>query len=328
MPSIRYSFIIPVKAINDYIREAVPKILAIARDDFEILIYPDEINTETWPKTRQIGTGRVGPAEKRTRALTEAQGDIFVFIDDDAYPRIDFLEQLHKDFMDTAVAAVGGPGITPPDDGFWQRVSGAVFLSQLSGGNPERYVPIGQKRFIDDWPSVNLSIRKEVFVAIGGFDCAYWPGEDTKLCFEITQKLQGKILYDPELVVYHHRREGLRRHLRQVGRYGIHRGFFVKKFPQTSRRVKYFVPSIWLLFVVVGAILAAVFPLFQPWYHLGWGIYALAMAKAVFDVRRYEKDWRILPHVVYYILFTHVSYGVRFLQGLLFTKELKSKLRT
>lgn len=324
---VHYSFIIPVKKINDYIRETVSKILEIERDDYEIIIYPDEINSESWLKTRQVATGWGGPAMKRSLALRDAQGEILIFIDDDAYPERNFLAVLEKDFQDDQVAAVGGPAITPPDDNFWQKVSGAVFLSSLSGGCPERYVSIGNKKFVDDWPSVNLSIRKEVFSQLGGFDCDYWPGEDTKLCLDIVAKIKKKILYDPDLIVYHHRRQGLIRHLKQVGGYGIHRGFFAKKYPKTSLKFKYFLPSVFLLFVIIGLVASFFSPLSFKIYLLGWLVYLLALIKAFVDIKKYEKNILIVLNSLYYIFLTHLVYGFRFLQGFVFTRELKSKYR-
>lgn len=325
---IKYSFIIPVKEINDYIREAVPEILKIKRDDFEIIIYPNKIDdNENWDKTKQIATGPGGPAMKRSLAMRDARGEILIFIDDDAYPREDFLDKLDKDFEDNNIIAVGGPAITPADDGFWQKVSGAVFLSSLSGGCPERYVPVGKKKFIDDWPSVNLSVRKIDFDTINGFDSSYWPGEDTKLCIDLLEKRQGKILYDPDLIVYHHRRAGLLRHLNQVGSYGIHRGFFAKKYPQTSFRLKYFIPPLFLLFVIVGGVLSIFYPIIFKLYLFGWIIYLLALIKVFVDINKYEKDVLVILSALYYIFFTHLVYGFKFLQGLIFMRELKSKLR-
>jgi len=324
---IKYSFIIPVKAINDYIHEAVPNVLKIDRDDYEIIIYPDETTSDIWPKTKQIRTGHCGPAEKRTRAIHDAAGEIIIFIDDDAYPEPDFLDRLDEDFRDQSITAVGGPAITPAHDSFWQKVSGAVFLSSLSGGSPERYVPIGGKRLVDDWPSVNLSMRKEAFAAIGGFDCEFWPGEDTKLCLDIVKKLKGKILYDPTLIVYHHRREGLWRHMKQVSGYGLHRGFFAKKYPATSLRWKYFVPSFFFLFVSIGTGAALFDRAFLFWYAALWGLYVVALTKSAADIYRYERKLSIVGHALYYIFFTHIAYGFSFLRGLLWTWKLKSKLR-
>jgi cellulose synthase/poly-beta-1,6-N-acetylglucosamine synthase-like glycosyltransferase len=327
---VKYSFIIPVKEINDYVRESVLKILEIPRDDYEIIIYPDFGNEsgESWPKTRQIGSDR-NPSTKRSMAMKDASGDFLVFIDDDAYPRKDILDSLDKDFGDEKIAAVGGPAMTPDSDSFLQKVSGAVYLSRLSGGFPERYAPIGKKRFISDWPTVNLTIRKKVFESVGGFNSNFWPGEDTKLCLDIIDKLDKKnmILYDPKVIVWHHRREGLARHLKQIAGYGLHRGYFAKKYPKTSFKFPYFVPTFFFLFAVFGLILGYCFPLLMKLYALGWIIYGMAMIKVIFDIKRFQKELPVAFYALVYIFLTHIVYGARFIQGFVFTRNLKSKLK-
>lgn len=326
---MKYSFIIPVKEINDYIRESVPKILEIERDDYEILIFPDQINEqESWPKTRQIPSGHVGPAQKRDKGAKLAQGEILVFIDDDAYPKKNFLDLLDNDFQDQTLCAVGGPAITPYNDTFWQKVSGAVFLTTLGGGCPDRYYPIGQKKFIDDWPSVNLSIRKDDFLKAGGFDCNFWPGEDTKLCLDLIQKTNKKILYNPDLIVYHHRREGLARHLKQVAGYGLHRGFFAKKYPETSLKVKYFIPADFVIFLIGTPILALfVWWPFLYFYYAGLALYFLALIWGFIQINSRQKNFLISLTAILYIIPTHIWYGIFFIKGLFFTKNLISKLR-
>ncbi len=325
---IKYSFIIPVKEINDYIRESIPKILEISRNDYEIIVYPDYVNSESWGKTFQIGSGPGGPAMKRSLASRDAKGEFLVFIDDDAYPEKDILDKLDDDFSDEKVAAVGGPAMTPESDTFLQKISGAVFLSSLSGGFPERYVPVGKKRFISDWPTVNLTVRKKIFQKIGGFDCSYWPGEDTKFCLDIIRKIpeKNKILYDPDVLVWHHRREGFLRHLKQIGGYGTHRGFFAKKYPETSFRINYFIPSAFLLFVVFGMVLSFFFPIILRIYIIGWIIYLLALTKVFIDIVHYQKNIKVAFCAIGYVFFTHLIYGLMFIKGFL-KKDLKSKLR-
>lgn len=324
---MRYSFIIPVKEINDYIRETISEILKIKRDDYEVIIYPDIASAETWSKTKQIATGHMGPAAKRSLATRDAKGEILVFIDDDSYPARNFLEKLDKDFESDEVICVGGPAITPENDSFKQKVSGAVFLSSVSGGFPERYIPLRGKRLVSDWPSVNLSVRCKSFDAAGGFNSDYWPGEDTKFCLDIINKLNGKILYDPELIVWHHRREGLFRHLKQIAGYGLHRGFFAKAYPETSFKFKYFIPSFFFLFVVLGFFASVFFPALRGLYAIGWFFYFLVLIKSFWDISRYEKNILIVLSSIYFIFFTHLVYGARFIQGFVFTKELRSKLR-
>lgn len=327
---IKYSFIIPIKEINDYVRESVPEILKIPRDDYEIIIYPDRgrETEEAWPKTRQIPSDS-GPSVKRNLAMKDARGDFLVFIDDDAYPQKNILDILDEDFKDEKIAAVGGPAITPPNDSFLQKVSGAVYLSSLSGGFPERYAPVGKKRKIVDWPTVNLSVRKEAFLRAGGFDTNFWPGEDTKFCLDMINKLDknNDIIYDPRAIVWHHRREGISRHLKQIASYGLHRGYFAKKFPKTSFQFKYFVPSAFLLFIIGGAIFSFFYPIILKLYIIGWIAYGFAMLKAFLDIVIRQKSILVALYSIIYIFLTHIVYGARFIQGFVFTKNLKSKLR-
>ena len=325
---IKYSFVIPVKEINDYIREAVPIILGIKRDDYEIIIYPDRgyETAESWPKTRQIPSDP-GPAAKRNLAIKDAVGDFLIFIDDDAYPEENFLDVLEKSFEDEKVLAVGGPALTPKSDSFWQRVSGAVFLSILSGGCPERYTSVKKNITIDDWPSVNFSIRKKIFEEIGGFTCNFWPGEDTKLCLDLIKKYPKGLIYNHSLIVYHHRRAGLFHHLSQVAKYGLHRGFFAKRYPETSFKLIYFMPSFLLLFIIFGALLSFYVRNFIWLYILGWVAYAVALGNAFYDIYKHEKNLLVIFHALYTIFLTHLVYGFSFIRGFVFTKNLVSRLR-
>jgi len=327
MSVVKFSILIPVKSINDYVRETVQHIQNLSTNNWEVFVLPNNEELSEWKDERikVVATGRVGPGAKRDFGADMAVGDILVFLDDDSYPEPNFLKTADNNFKNSDVAALGGPGITPVSDGFWEHVSGAVFLSKLSGGAPERYIPIGNKRYVDDWPSVNLMVRKSVFLAIGGFDTEFWPGEDTKLCLNITKSGLGKILYDPDLVVWHHRRRGLKAHLNQVGAYGLHRGYFAKSYAETSRRFGYFVPSlfvIWMTFLVITALVDSQL----KWIFVaGMFVYILCMIKACFDIAKYETKLIALASLTY-IFFTHIWYGVNFIRGL-FTSKLVSRLR-
>ncbi|MCK4781662.1 glycosyltransferase [Candidatus Parcubacteria bacterium] len=320
----RVSIIIPVKQINDYIRESVSHILNLDYENFEILIFPDVGSKENFPKTKIIPTGEIGPAEKRDLALKYADGEILAFLDDDAYPRQDWLKNAVEHFENLNIAAVGGPAVTPDSDSFGQKVSGAVFLSRLSGGNPERYWPTGEAREVDDWPSVNLLVRKSDFSAVNGFDSTYWPGEDTKLCLDLIKNLNKKIIYDPEVFVWHHRRSGLIKHLKQIGNYGIHRGFFAKKYPENSFKLKYFIPSLFFIFVSMGWILLFLPFSFKLIYLNIWLFYILALLISIFSIYFKIKDLKVSLAVIPYIFLTHIYYGLKFIHGFVFTRNLKS----
>ena len=324
---IKFSIIIPVKTINDYVRETVPHIQTLTRTDWELIILPNEQDQNEWDDVRitVVASGRVGPATKRDIAAGFAKGDILVFLDDDSYPEPDLLDVANLYFKDQTVVALGGPAMTPHQDSFWQRVSGSVFLSKLSGGAPERYVPVGQVRPVDDWPSVNLMVRKQAFLDIGGFNSPYWPGEDTKLCLDLIKKTGNRILYIPQLMVWHHRRSGLAAHLKQVGGYGLHRGYFAKHYPETSRKPLYFAPSAFVLFALASSFVTDSWPGMAWFFLTGWIVYGLALLKVCFDMLKYESITVTLVGLVYTVA-THLWYGTRFIQGLL-TQNLVSRLR-
>ncbi len=324
---IKFTLIIPVKSINHYVRETVPHIKQLERFDWELIILPNDPEAEEWDDERIhiIPSGKVGPAKKRDIGAQYSKGEILVFLDDDSYPEKGFLNIAAKYFESPDVVGIGGPALTPVTDSFWQRVSGAVFLSKLSGGVPERYIPVGEVRAIEDWPSVNLMIRRNAFLDIGGFNSPYWPGEDTKLCLDLIKKTKKKILYIPNLIVWHHRRAGLIGHLKQIGGYAVHRGYFAKVYPETSRKILYFIPSIFVLFIFFSICTLICFPKFSWIVIVGMICYTLALCKAYLDMRKYESHLVSIMAIGYTFL-THFWYGVKFSQGL-FTKNLVSRLR-
>ena len=323
-----FSIIIPVKSINDYIRETVPYIQALTGYEWELFIIPNNPEDTEWIEDKRItvvDSGRVGPADKRDLGAKRSTGDILVFLDDDSYPESNILEVANEYFTDPSVIVVGGPGITPPSDGFWQKVSSAVFLSKFTGGAPERYVSVGKSKEIDDWPSVNLMVKKDNFLSVGGFDCKYWPGEDTKLCLKL-KKTGKKLIYAPDMIVWHHRRSGILLHLRQIGAYGLHRGFFARHHPETSLRLKYFAPSIFSVLVFATMIMEWFSSEMYPIYSVLWVIYGVALLVGFMQILRYERFLITLIASVFYVPLTHFYYGIQFIRGF-FKKELISRLR-
>lgn len=313
----KVSIIIPVKEINDYIRQAMRYYGNLKYDNFEILIFPDTDSAEKFPNTRIIASGEIGPADKRDMALKYARGELFAFIDDDAYPREDWLINAIGYFDDPNVGAVGGPAVTAPDDDIWQQASGKVYESFLcSGGYTYRYLP-KEEREVDDLPSVNLIVRRDVFESVGGYDSNYYPGEDTKLCLDIIKKAEKKIIYSPKVLVYHHRRRMFKQHLKQATNYAKHRGYFAKALPETSCKLAYFIPSLFVIGLVVGPILAYFIPILWKVYFGVIILYVLLLIMSIHDTKS-VKVW-ILTFAG--IVATHVGYGLCFIRGLC-SKEL------
>lgn len=319
----KFSIIIPVKAINDYIFEAFPFLTSIDYDDYEVLIFPDELPSQeileklTHPKVKVIASGKTGPAQKRDMALQYADGTIFAFIDDDAHPRTDWLKNAAKWFDNEEIGAVGGPAVTPENVGNLERAGGYVLASALCSGNyVRRYIP---KTLCDDddIPSVNLIVRRDVFESVNGFDSNFYPGEDTKLCLDITRKAKKRIVYDPEVLVYHHRRPLFKKHLKQISNYARHRGYFMKKLPETSLRPAYLIPLAFVLGLILGPVISIFIPCCRYIYIGVLCLYALLDLLTTFHIKHIGASI-----LAFFGLFaTHVIYGIFTVVGL-FQKKL------
>ncbi len=285
--------------------------------------YPEPLPDDV--KTTILPTGKVRPAEKRNIGIKAAKGEIVAFIDDDAYPDAHWLEYAVRYFGDETIGAVGGPGVTPPGDSFLARMGGRVYDNLLVSGNYRyRYKAGGVRRDVDDYPSCNLFVRKSLLDSFGGYRTDFWPGEDTLLCKDIVDA-GSRIVYDPWVVVYHHRRPLFGAHLRQLGRYAFHRGYFVKRFPSNSLRLSYFIPTLFVAYLFVWAILIAIpqpdimsvelFCIWQGVVSVPMLTYILLALLTTFSLN--PAVWIV---TLCGVLATHVTYGIRFLGGLLARK--------
>ncbi len=317
----RTSIIIAVAKDNPYLRECLEHCQQLTDQDFELLVMTDEDCELPFPKTRVMATGKVGPSVKRDLGIKESKGSIIAFLDDDTYPAPQWLAAAVQALVPHDVSAVGGPAVTPPHDGLLEKASGYVYASWLCGGPyVYRYVPRAP-RDVDDYPTCNLIMKKEDLMEVGGFDTCYWPGEDTVICLKITKELKKRIVYRPEVMVYHHRRKLFKGHMKQVLSYARHRGYFVKKFPQTSLRLGYFLPTLLLAGVALGWLPALGWPVWWLLWGGGIGLYLAAALLSGLNARPFY----LAPLVSLGIMVTQLSYGFYFVKGLtakvLYTKK-------
>jgi len=325
-----FSIIIPVKAINDYIRESVPIILGLDYPEFEVIILPNDLPEGPLepalldPRVRIIPSGRVSPAVKRDMGAAGSRYPFLAFIDDDAYPEANWLREAARYFAQEEVSAIGGPAITPRGSTVREQASGLFYETLTGGGGMAfRYRPAAKAFYVDDFPTVNLLVRKSAFEAIGGFDSAFWPGEDTKFCHDLV-RAGFKILYVPSVVVWHHRREVFRGHLRQIAGYGRHRGYFAKILPLTSRRPVYFAPSV---FVVGHLGLIGLSCLDGAFFDMWLAVTGLYFFLVAIDVLARTHNLALFWLTFLSIPVSHVTYGVMFLRGYFSRRRFESQLR-
>lgn len=312
-PEPLVSIVIACPAPSAYLDECIDGILKQNYRNYEVILLPDQPSGRQWPaRFREIPTGPVRPAEKRNIGIKEAHGNIVAFIDDDAAPAENWLQQAVPCFSDENTAAVGGPSTTPGNDSYMARLGGLVYANPfVSGTYRYRYV-YDRVREVEDYPSCNLFVRTEALRQLGGFRTDFWPGEDTYLCMEIVKRLGRKIIYDPRVHVFHHRRKLFLPHLRQIGRYALHRGFFAKRFPETSRKLSYAIPSLFVMALVLGSLVSAFCPVCRTVFLAGLVGYGGLTLLSCFRLN--PVTWFLTWLGV---VLTHITYGMYFLHGLL-----------
>lgn len=295
-----FTIIIPVRQINDYVLETKLHLQKQTFRGYELLVITDQISQQTHPSF------------KRNLGAKMAKGRYLAFLDDDSYPDRNWLKNALSVFKHYPNAsAVCGPCLIPPKDDIYQKASGLLWSSFLGSGGAGQYRNSPQPtRKVDDYPSVNLIVEKADFFRVGGFNQKFWPGEDTLLCLSLTKKLGKDIIYHPSIRVYHHRRRIIIPHLQQITRYAVHRGLFAKKFPQTSCRLGYFMPSFFVLYLLILPFLPKIFliPLF---------LYIIALIFTFIDFLYQNNPINISLLAIFTIPITHIYYGILFIYGFL-----------
>ena len=177
-----FSIIIPIRVETDYLKETKKNLSEQSFKSFELLVITDKISHTS------------NPAQKRNLGAKLAKGKYLAFLDDDSYPKSNWLSNAKKLFeMNPDLAAVCGPCLTPPLDNSRRQASGLVWASFMGSGGAGNYRNnISHPRFVDDFPSVNLIVKKNSFNKVGGFNTHHWPGEDTLLCLDLVYKLHQK----------------------------------------------------------------------------------------------------------------------------------------
>jgi len=328
--------VVDYKKNNPYLIECLDAIQKQTYKNHEVILVSDYKVNLSYPKLRTKFYGHyVGPAEKRDEGAKMAKGEILAFIDDDAYPDPIWLEKIVPHFQKKNIAGVGGPGITPIGVGYLEQASGWASASPMGAGvYTYRFIP-GKRKFVDDYPSMNLAIRESDFDMVGGYDSNFWPGEDTKLCLDLTHKLNKKIIYEPKAVVSHHRRPVWKGHLKQNGNFGLHRGYFARILPATSFKPIYFLPSFLLLgittllvlaliksYLVIPNLIGDLCKSIQLFGSILLGIYIATLLFNSVWIFTKSKCFLQAAISIPVIFATHLWYGARFLQGFLFTNKL------
>jgi len=235
------SIVIPVKDRAAELRDCLHSLLAL---DYpagrrEIIVVDDGSSDATAQVARELGARVVpsgaiggGPAAARNRGAAVAQGEILAFIDSDCTASKAWLRELLPVFTGTGVAAVGGfvDGMhqAEPLDRY------EAVMSSLNLGRREMTGGAGGDTLY--LPSCNLLLRRDVFVAAGGFRADLQVGEDVDLTWRLRDG-GWSIVYLPQGAVCHAHRSRLWPFMKRRFDYGTSEGLLQQLHPVRGKKV-------------------------------------------------------------------------------------------
>jgi glycosyltransferase involved in cell wall biosynthesis len=187
----------------------------------------DALRRQTWPREQTevivVGQDRFGivetaegvtflrtetpvlPGQARNHGAGVARGDVLAFLDADCVPAPQWLDILAERFADPRTNVVGG-SVDFGRDQYWKLADN---LSTFRGHLPDS--PGESRRSM---PSLNLSVRRSVFLEVGGFDERRATAEDMDLCARLSRA--GCMLYfERRAVIWHNPPRTELRHLWQ-----------------------------------------------------------------------------------------------------------------
>jgi glycosyltransferase involved in cell wall biosynthesis len=172
-----------------------------------------------------------GRSAVRNAGAHTARGDIIVFMDCDCLPvEADFLAAHYAAYQDVSVVA-GTGDVTGFDDGFWSRYQArASQRRRLQHARGDVYSGSSQ----------NLSVRKDAFERIGGFDTAYteYGFEDRDLLLRMVE--QGTVAWIDRATVQHRDVLDMRTIVKKMPRAGgTSAEHFSHLHPQAYRKLGY-----------------------------------------------------------------------------------------
>lgn len=142
-----------------------------------------------------------GPAKARNTGVANAEGAYILFVDDDVVPSSALIAQhmrLHDDPEKRLV--VLGPMLTPTDFAMapWVQWEQAMLMKQYRAMEEGLWPPTARQFYTG-----NTSLRRDLVVAVGGFDEHFRRAEDVELAYRLsTQNVQ--FVFNSQAIGFHY----------------------------------------------------------------------------------------------------------------------------
>ena len=224
------SVIVPAYNAAETIDDCLDALRAqsVAADRCEIIVVDDGSRDGTAELAEAAGVrvirqANAGAAAARNHGAQVAQGDLLLFTDADCVPTFNWIEQMSRPFADPKTAGAKGVYLTR------QKELTARFVQLEYEDKYDRMRRSEQIDFIDTY---SAAYRREIFLAMGGFDTSF-PGasvEDQEFSFRLaTAGL--RLVFVPEAKVWHRHDRTVSEYARRKFAIGFWKPLVMRRYP-------------------------------------------------------------------------------------------------
>jgi glycosyltransferase involved in cell wall biosynthesis len=157
---------------------------------------------------------KTDPGTARNYGVQNAIGEVILFIDSDCIAEPNWIQKIVSlHLIHPEVAAIGGAVLN--SNSSESAASWASYMSEF-----REFIPENSAAYVHHIPTLNISYKRWVFDKFGYFNSHFYPQEDLLYNYHLFQN-QCKILFDPDILVWHTHRSTLISFLRHQYRIGF-----------------------------------------------------------------------------------------------------------
>lgn len=194
----------------------------------EVIVVDNASTDDTALVAHEVGATVVrenkrGPSAARNRGIASTAADIVVHLDADTIPSRRWLSSMLAPFEEpSTVIVAGNTQCYPPQTAAERYVarSGLYDTPRAISRTPFPFAP-----------SLNMAVRRNAALTIGGWAEDLMTGEDVDFSHRIIRAFRTEIVYAPDALLYHRTRSDRSALVHQARTYGEGAGYLFRRYP-------------------------------------------------------------------------------------------------
>lgn len=261
------SVIVPAYNAEKTIKMCIESLLNLdyPKNQYEIIIVDNNSKDKTkeiiqkYPVTYLLEDKIQTSYAARNTGIRHAKGEIMAFTDSDCIADYNWLKEGVKPFVDKEVVGLGGNVLSYKPEYYIEKYQDRKKVFDRTNAMSKEALKAGRANVI----TANAIYRRGIFSEVGLFKNEITGGGDREFSLRVQKSHFGKLVYNPDAIIYHKHRTTLFSFCEQYYRYGYnaYQQYDPLKM-EKSRQLGYIRPIYWQIcctFQTIGSIVKFLF---------------------------------------------------------------------